>query len=120
MADLPFEKRNGILIFREFEKNYMEADFKKRVQALLSGELKDNRHSILFNLETVKLVNSHGITALMEIIQHQKKHQGVAAICCINDSFIEATFRDTGIYWAYNGHIYDSEDAAIAALEKLS
>ena len=67
----------------------------------------------MLNLENSRVINSIGISILIEVIEKVKAHEGKVAFCSVTTN-IAKTFRIMGLLKAST--IPDSEEEAIAAL----
>ena len=82
--------------------------------ARVGYELSDEGHkALLLNLQGTKIVNSIGISILIEIIEKMLEIDGKLSFCCLTPT-IEKTFHIMGLS-QYAG-IYPDEDAAVADL----
>jgi anti-anti-sigma factor len=73
----------------------------------------DGVRTLLLNLRETKIVNSIGISILIEIIEKMIEKGGRIAFCCLTP-VIHKTFHIMGL--ANYASIYDSEEAAIQEL----
>lgn len=73
---------------------------------------KGNR-KLLLNLAGTKIVNSIGISILIELIEKMIEIQGKLAFCCLTPT-IDKTFHIMGL--AQYAKIYPTEDAALSQL----
>ena len=117
MGELPYEEKDGVLVFKPGE--YLELDFKQALEDFTRERLTGNEQALLFNLEDVKLINSHGASAILALFKHLQTQNGTLAFCCLNELMVKETFRDTGIYWLCEKHIYKNEADALNALNGL-
>lgn len=76
--------------------------------------MEEGFETILLNLAGTKIVNSIGISILIEIIEKMLETQGRLAFCNLTPT-IEKTFHIMGL--AQYAGIYKDEDGAIAGLE---
>lgn len=82
--------------------------------ARVAYELIDQGHKVLLlNLAGTKIVNSIGISILIEIIEKMLEIQGKLAFCSLTPT-IEKTFQIMGL--AQYAGIYPDEAAAVAEL----
>src|SRR5262249_9811490 len=75
--------------------------------------MDDNVRTLLLNLRETKIVNSIGISILIEIIEKMIDKGGKIAFCCLTP-VIHKTFQIMGL--ANYASIYNDENEAIAAL----
>lgn len=82
--------------------------------ARVAYELIEKGHSkLLLNLARTKIVNSIGISILIEIIEKMLEIDGKLAFCCLTPT-IEKTFNIMGL--AQYASIYEDEAAALDGL----
>ncbi|MEM7051688.1 MAG: STAS domain-containing protein [Acidobacteriota bacterium] len=74
---------------------------------------EEGRKCLLLNLAGTKIVNSIGISILIEIIERILEVDGKMAFCCLTPT-IEKTFQIMGL--AQYAGIFASEEAALEAL----
>jgi anti-anti-sigma factor len=72
--------------------------------------MDDGVRSLLLNLRETKIVNSIGISILIEIIEKMIEKQGKIGFCCLTP-VIHKTFHIMGL--ANYAAIFDSEEAAV-------
>ena len=75
--------------------------------------MDDGVRTLLLNLRETKIVNSIGISILIEIIEKMMEKEGKLAFCCLTP-VIEKTFQIMGL--AQYAQIYKDENAAVADL----
>lgn len=82
--------------------------------ARIAGELLDQGHRrLLLNLQGTKIVNSIGISILIEILERLLELEGKLAFCNLTP-VIQKTFHIMGL--TQFATIYDDEGAAVSAL----
>jgi anti-anti-sigma factor len=72
--------------------------------------MDDGVRSLLLNLRETKIVNSIGISILIEIIEKMIEKQGKIGFCCLTP-VIHKTFHIMGL--ANYASIFDTEEAAV-------
>ena len=77
---------------------------------------EDVKHFAL-NLEKSRIINSIGISILIEVIEKVRELEGRVAFCCVTKT-IAKTFRIMGLLKAAD--LYDTEEEAVEALGKLT
>ena len=82
--------------------------------AVREDELIDGVRALLLNLRDTKIVNSIGISILIEIIEKMMDKGGKIAFCCLTP-VIHKTFQIMGL--ANYAAIFDSEEAATKELD---
>ncbi|MEA2237178.1 MAG: hypothetical protein QOC81_1902 [Thermoanaerobaculia bacterium] len=75
--------------------------------------MEDNVRTLLLNLRDTKIVNSIGISILIEIIEKMIDKGGTIAFCCLTP-VIHKTFQIMGL--ANYAKIFDNEETAIKEL----
>ncbi|HUP50573.1 MAG TPA: STAS domain-containing protein [Thermoanaerobaculia bacterium] len=75
--------------------------------------MDDGVQTLLLNLKETKIVNSIGISILIEIIEKMMEKGGRIAFCCLTP-VIHKTFQIMGL--ANYATIYESEEAAVGDL----
>lgn len=75
--------------------------------------MDDGVQTLLLNLKETKIVNSIGISILIEIIEKMMEKGGKISFCCLTP-VIHKTFQIMGL--ANYATIYDSEEAALKDL----
>jgi anti-anti-sigma factor len=102
------EKRNGgaILYTRGYINNVGGEEIANRAYELMD----DGVRALLLNLRDTKIVNSIGISILIEIIEKMIDRGGKIGFCCLTP-VIHKTFQIMGL--ANYASIFDSEDAAV-------
>jgi anti-anti-sigma factor len=102
------ERRNGgaILYTRGYINNVGGEEIANRAYELMDDGVK----SLLLNLRDTKIVNSIGISILIEIIEKMMERGGKIGFCCLTP-VIHKTFQIMGL--ANYASIFDSEDLAI-------
>ena len=76
--------------------------------------MDDGVRTVLLNLRETKIVNSIGISILIEIIEKMMEKGGRIAFCCLTP-VIHKTFQIMGL--ANYATIFETEDAAIKELD---
>ncbi len=105
------ETRDGVAVI--YTDGYINNQGGEEI-ARLAYELIDKGQSkLLLNLAGTKIVNSIGISILIEIIEKMLEIDGKLAFCCLTPT-IEKTFHIMGL--AQYAGIYADEDAAFEEL----
>ena len=102
------ERRNGgaILYTRGYINNVGGEEIANRAYELMDDGVK----ALLLNLRDTKIVNSIGISILIEIIEKMIDRGGKIGFCCLTP-VIHKTFQIMGL--ANYASIFDSEDSAV-------
>jgi anti-sigma B factor antagonist len=105
------ERDNGLAII--YTDGYINNQGGEEI-ARIAYELIDKGHSkLLLNLAKTKIVNSIGISILIEIIEKMLEIEGKLAFCSLTPT-IEKTFHIMGL--AQYAGIHADEDAALVEL----
>jgi anti-anti-sigma factor len=100
-------RTNGAILYtRGYINNVGGEEIANRAYELMD----DGVHTLLLNLRETKIVNSIGISILIEIIEKMIDKGGRIAFCCLTP-VIHKTFQIMGL--ANYASIYDSEEAAV-------
>jgi len=99
----------AILFTKGYINNVGGEEIANRAYELMDDGVK----TLLLNLKETKIVNSIGISILIEIIEKMMDKGGKISFCCLTP-VIHKTFQIMGL--ANYATIYDSEDAALKEL----
>jgi len=103
-------KPNGAILYTKgYINNVGGEEIANRAYELMDGGVT----TLLLNLRETKIVNSIGISILIEIIEKMIDRGGRIAFCCLTP-VIHKTFQIMGL--ANYAAIYDSEDTATKEL----
>jgi anti-anti-sigma factor len=102
------ERRNGgaVLYTRGYINNVGGEEIANRAYELMD----DGVRALLLNLRDTKIVNSIGISILIEIIEKMMDSGGKIGFCCLTP-VIHKTFQIMGL--ANYASIFDTEEAAV-------
>jgi anti-anti-sigma factor len=102
------ERRNGgaILYTRGYINNVGGEEIANRAYELMDDGVK----ALLLNLRDTKIVNSIGISILIEIIEKMIDRGGKIGFCCLTP-VIHKTFQIMGL--ANYASIFDSEESGV-------
>ena len=103
------EGRIGILETDGYINNIGAEKIAESCDALIQENLK---HFVL-NLERSRIINSIGISILIEVIEKVKELEGKVAFCCVTPT-IAKTFRIMGLLRAAS--VYDTQSDAMQTL----
>ena len=104
-------KPNGAILYTKgYINNIGGEEIATRVYELMD----DGVRTLLLNLRDTKIVNSIGISILIEIIEKMMEQGGRIAFCCLTP-VIHKTFQIMGL--ANYASIFTSEEEAIAELK---
>jgi anti-anti-sigma factor len=108
---LAVDRRDGLAVI--YTEGYINNQGGEEI-ARAAYELLDAGFKVLLlNLAGTKIVNSIGISILIEIIEKMIEINGKLGFCCLTPT-IEKTFHIMGL--AQYAPIFDTEDRAVAAL----
>lgn len=108
---LRVDRRDGMAVI--YTDGYINNQGGEEI-ARVAYDLLDEGHTrLLLNLSGTKIVNSIGISILIEIIEKMLEVDGRLAFCCLTPT-IEKTFHIMGL--AQYAGIYEDEPAAVEAL----
>ena len=97
-----------------YTEGYINNQGGEEIARVAYGLIDDGEKCILLNLAGTKIVNSIGISILIEIIEKMIEIDGKLAFCSLTPT-IEKTFHIMGL--AQYAAIFADEDAAVAALK---
>ncbi|MHB0969706.1 MAG: STAS domain-containing protein [Thermoanaerobaculia bacterium] len=102
---------NGAILYtRGYINNVGGEEIANRAYELIDGS--DTR-TLLLNLRETKIVNSIGISILIEIIEKMNEKGGRLAFCCLTP-VIQKTFQIMGL--AQYAPIFPDEETAVGSL----
>ncbi len=108
---LTVERRDGLAII--YTEGYINNQGGEQIAAAAYQLLDEGYQRVLLNLTGTKIVNSIGISILIEIIEKMLAIDGRLAFCCLTPT-IHKTFHIMGL--AQYAGIYDDEESAVEAL----
>ncbi len=85
----------------------------EKVAEMCEGLIQEGVKDFVINLEKSRIINSIGISILIEVIEKVRGLEGNVAFCCVTPT-IAKTFKIMGLLKASS--IHDDESAAVAAL----
>lgn len=110
---LSVEKRDSIAVV--YTEGYINNQGGEEIARVAYELIDQGFKTLLLNLAGTKIVNSIGISILIEIIEKMIEIEGHLAFCCLTPT-IEKTFHIMGLA-QYSG-IFPDETAAFAALTR--
>jgi anti-anti-sigma factor len=108
---LAVDRRDGLAVI--YTEGYINNQGGEEIARAAYELLDEGFKILLLNLAGTKIVNSIGISILIEIIEKMIEINGKLGFCCLTPT-IEKTFHIMGL--AQYAPIFDSEDRAVAAL----
>lgn len=115
MADIlkvTAESRDGFAVV--YTEGYINNQGGEEIAKVAYRLIEGGETCVLLNLAGTKIVNSIGISILIEIIEKMIEIDGKLAFCSLTPT-IEKTFHIMGL--AQYASIYPDEDTAVAALK---
>ncbi|HUO87134.1 MAG TPA: STAS domain-containing protein [Thermoanaerobaculia bacterium] len=111
---LDVDRREGVAVL--YTEGYINNQGGEEIARVAYQLLEEGYKTLLLNLRGTKIVNSIGISILIEIIEKMIEIDGRLAFCCLTPT-IEKTFHIMGL--AQYAGIYSDEESALAALAAL-
>ena len=109
--NLTVERRDGLAVIHT--EGYINNQGGEEIAKAAYKLLDDGYKVLLLNLAGTKIVNSIGISILIEIIEKMIEIGGKLGFCCLTPT-IEKTFHIMGL--AQYAPIFDTEEHALAQL----
>lgn len=104
-------KREGLSVI--YTEGYINNQGGEEIAKIAYRLIEDGERKILLNLAGTKIVNSIGISILIEIIEQILEVKGRLGFCCLTKT-IAKTFHIMGL--AQYADIYDDEAGGIAGM----
>jgi len=108
---LTVDHHNGVAVV--YTEGYINNQGGEEIARVAYGLIEDDHKHLLLNLRGTKIVNSIGISILIEIIEKMIEIDGRLAFCCLTPT-IEKTFHIMGL--AQYAGIYPDQETALEAL----
>ena len=103
-------RANGAILYTKgYINNVGGEEIANRAYELMEQDVR----TVLLNLRETKIVNSIGISILIEIIEKMMEKGGTIAFCCLTPVILK-TFHIMGL--ANYAKIFESEEAAVGSL----
>jgi anti-anti-sigma factor len=109
--NLTVDRRDGLAVI--YTEGYINNQGGEEIARAAYKLLDEGFKVLLLNLAGTKIVNSIGISILIEIIEKMIEIEGKLGFCCLTPT-IEKTFHIMGL--AQYAPIFDSEESAVAKL----
>ena len=109
---LNVERRDGLAVI--YTDGYINNQGGEEIAEAAYGLLDEGVRTVLLNLASTKIVNSIGISILIEIIEKMIEVEGRLSFCNLTPT-IEKTFHIMGL--ARYASIFPDEQAAVAELQ---
>lgn len=107
------DRRDGLAVI--LTEGYINNQGGEEIARVAYELIEEGQKTLLLNLSGTKIVNSIGISILIEIIEKVLEIEGRLAFCCLTPT-IEKTFHIMGL--AQYAGIYADEQAAVTALSQ--
>lgn len=105
------DKRDGLTVI--YTDGYINNQGGEEIARQAAGLIEAGETTLLLNLAQTKIVNSIGISILIEVLENMLEREGRLAFCQLTPT-IEKTFHIMGL--AQYAPIYADEDAALSGL----
>ncbi len=112
---LTVDRRDGLAVI--YTEGYINNQGGEQIASAAYQLMEEGYRTILLNLVGTKIVNSIGISILIEIIEKMIECDGRLAFCCLTPT-IEKTFHIMGL--AQYAGIHPDEDSAVGALRSAA
>ena len=108
---LTVDKREGFAVL--YTEGYINNQGGEEIARQAYAQLDAGARALVLNLEKTRIVNSIGISILIEVLEKVMDRKGVLAFCNLTPT-IDKTFRIMGL--AQYASIYPSLDEALQAV----
>ncbi len=108
---LTIDRRDGVAVI--YTEGYINNQGGEEIARAAYSLLEEGYRSLLLNLTGTKIINSIGISILIEIIEKMLEVEGKLAFCALTPT-IEKTFHIMGL--AQYAAIFPDEGAAVTGL----
>ena len=108
---LTIERRDGLAVI--YTEGYINNQGGEEIARAAYSLLDEGQRILLLNLTGTKIINSIGISILIEIIEKMLEVEGKLAFCALTPT-IEKTFHIMGL--AQYAAIYPTESEALSAV----
>lgn len=108
---LTIDRRDGLAVI--YTEGYINNQGGEEIARAAYGLLDEGQRTLLLNLTGTKIINSIGISILIEIIEKMLEVEGKLAFCSLTPT-IEKTFHIMGL--AQYASIFPDEASAISGL----
>jgi anti-anti-sigma factor len=105
------DRRDNLAVI--YTEGYINNQGGEEIARVAYELIDEGRKGLLLNLQGTKIVNSIGISILIEIIEKMLEIEGKLSFCCLTPT-IEKTFHIMGLS-QYAG-IYPDEESAVTEL----
>ena len=109
--NITVDRREGLAVI--YTEGYINNQGGEEIAKAAYKLLDEGYKTLLLNLAGTKIVNSIGISILIEIIEKMMEKEGIIAFCCLTPVILK-TFHIMGL--ANYAKIFDNEEAAVKEL----
>jgi len=109
------ERRDGLAVI--YTDGYINNQGGEQIAKHASELMASGERALLLNLARTKIVNSIGISILIEVLENMIERDGQLAFCDLTPT-IEKTFHIMGL--AQYAGIYEDEESAVKGLNSPS
>ncbi|TNF71484.1 MAG: anti-sigma factor antagonist [Acidobacteria bacterium] len=111
MLKVNVDRRGGLAVI--YTEGYINNQGGEEIARAAYDLISDDEKNLLLNLKGTKIVNSIGISILIEIIEKMLEIDGRLSFCCLTPT-IEKTFHIMGL--AQYAQIFPDEESAVSGL----
>jgi anti-anti-sigma factor len=111
MLKVNVDRRGGLAVI--YTEGYINNQGGEEIARAAYDLIGDDEKNLLLNLKGTKIVNSIGISILIEIIEKMLEIDGRLSFCCLTPT-IEKTFHIMGL--AQYAQIFPDEESAVSGL----
>jgi anti-anti-sigma factor len=105
------DRRDGLAVV--YTDGYINNQGGEEIAHAANGLIEEGYRTLLLNLAGSKIVNSIGISILIEVLERMIELEGRLAFCCLTPT-IQKTFHIMGL--TQYAQVYPDEAAALAEL----
>jgi anti-anti-sigma factor len=105
------DRRDGLAVV--YTDGYINNQGGEEIAHAANGLIEEGYRTLLLNLAGSKIVNSIGISILIEVLERMIELEGRLAFCCLTPT-IQKTFHIMGL--TQYAQVYGDEAQALAAL----
>lgn len=108
---LRVDRRDGLAVI--YTEGYINNQGGEEIARAASRLMEEGYRKLLLNLEGSRIVNSIGISILIEVLERMLELEGELAFCCLTTT-IQKTFHIMGL--TQYARVYEDEASAVEAL----
>jgi anti-anti-sigma factor len=105
------DRRDGLAVI--YTEGYINNQGGEEIALAASRLMEEGYRKLLLNLEGSRIVNSIGISILIEVLERMLEVDGSLAFCCLTNT-IQKTFHIMGL--TQYATVYEDETRAVEAL----